>query len=94
MRVGSHDGEACTRLSVADPGKNLSGEEEGCIQWHVSPKHFTVEDEHCGIHMIRNALGGRRKDLLTGVMTVQPPYSRKVRDGKFYEVTTGETCLC
>ncbi|TKA79453.1 hypothetical protein B0A55_04224 [Friedmanniomyces simplex] len=55
-------------------------EEEKCLRWRVSPKHFVVEDVHCGIHLIKNALGGKRRDLFTGVMSVQPPLSRRVRD--------------
>ncbi|CAK3768593.1 [Pyruvate dehydrogenase [acetyl-transferring]]-phosphatase 1, mitochondrial [Lecanosticta acicola] len=55
-------------------------ENEKCLRWKVSPKHFVVEDDNCGVHLIKNALGGKRRDLFTGVLTVQPPYSRNVRD--------------
>ncbi|KAK4503993.1 hypothetical protein PRZ48_004908 [Zasmidium cellare] len=55
-------------------------EEERCRKWKVDPKHFVVEDGNCGVHMIKNALGGKRRDLFTGVMSVQPPLSRNVRD--------------
>ncbi|KAK3673281.1 hypothetical protein LTR78_006826 [Recurvomyces mirabilis] len=54
--------------------------DERTLKWKVSPKHFVVEDENCGIHLIKNALGGRRRDLFMGVMSVQPPLSRNVRD--------------
>ncbi|KAF7191041.1 [Pyruvate dehydrogenase [acetyl-transferring]]-phosphatase 1, mitochondrial, partial [Pseudocercospora fuligena] len=55
-------------------------EDEKCLKWRVKQKHFVVEDEHCGVHLVKNALGGKRRDLFTGVMSVQPPYSRNVRD--------------
>ena len=55
-------------------------EAEGCLKWRCDPKHFVVEDSHCGVHLIKNALGGSRRDLFTGVMSVQPPLSRNVRD--------------
>lgn len=55
-------------------------EEERCLKWRVSPKHFVNEDENCGMHIIKNALGGKRRDLFCGVMSVQPPLSRNVRD--------------
>lgn len=55
-------------------------EEERCRKWKVEPKHFVVEDANCGVHVLKNALGGKRRDLFTGVMSVQPPLSRNVRD--------------
>ena len=73
-------------------------ETEKCMKWRVSPKHFVVEDEHCGVHLsmscndffcvdrhanyvaVKNALGGKRRNLFCGVMSIQPPYSRDVRD--------------
>ncbi|EME46298.1 hypothetical protein DOTSEDRAFT_125535 [Dothistroma septosporum NZE10] len=55
-------------------------EDEKCLKWRISPKHFIVEDENCGIHLIKNALGGKRRNLFTGVVSVQPPLSRYVRD--------------
>lgn len=76
--------EKPTFSSISD----LSGEdddcyydpEECCFRWKVSPKHFINEDENCGIHLVKNALGGKRRDLFTGLMSVQPPLSRYVRD--------------
>ncbi len=55
-------------------------EAERTMKWRVSPKHFIVEDEHCGIHLIKNALGGKRRNLFRGIMSMQPPRSRHVRD--------------
>jgi pyruvate dehydrogenase phosphatase len=55
-------------------------EDEKCLKWKSEPKHFVVEDENCGVHLVKNALGGRRRDLFAGVMSVQPPYSRNIRD--------------
>ncbi|KAI7501581.1 hypothetical protein KC367_g2783 [Hortaea werneckii] len=55
-------------------------QEEKCLKWRVSPKHFVNEDENCGIHLVKNALGGKRRDLFCGLMSLQPPLSRNVRD--------------
>lgn len=73
-------------------------EKEKVLKWRVSPKHFVVEDENCGVHLskhlrsfqtqymcanvllVKNALGGKRRNLFCGVMSVQPPLSRDVRD--------------
>lgn len=54
--------------------------DEKCLKWRVSPKHFVVEDEHVGVHLIKNALGGNRRRLFEAVMSIQPPLSRNVRD--------------
>lgn len=54
--------------------------DEKCLKWRVSPKHFVVEDDHAGVHLIKNALGGNRRRLFEAVMTIQPPLSRNVRD--------------
>jgi pyruvate dehydrogenase phosphatase len=54
--------------------------EEKCLKWRVSPKHFINEDQNCGVHLVKNALGGRRRDLFTGVMSVAHPWSRNIRD--------------
>lgn len=69
--------------------------EEKCLKWRVSPKHFVVEDDNAGMHLIKNALGGRRRRLFEAVMTVQPPLSRNVRDDitvhvVFFGVDAGE----
>jgi pyruvate dehydrogenase phosphatase len=55
-------------------------EKEGCRKWRTAPKHFVNEDVNCGVHLIKNALGGKRRDLFTGVATVQPPLARNVHD--------------
>ncbi|KAI5359267.1 putative PPM-type phosphatase domain, protein phosphatase 2C family [Septoria linicola] len=76
-------GRAPTFTSAADLANDEDvyfDEVEGCTKWKVSPKHFVNEDENCGIHLVKNALGGKRRDLFTGVMSVQTPLARYVRD--------------
>lgn len=55
-------------------------EKEGQKSWVVSPKHFVVEDVNVGVHLIKNALGGRRRELFCGLLSLQPPISRDARD--------------
>ncbi|KAK5174918.1 uncharacterized protein LTR77_000054 [Saxophila tyrrhenica] len=65
----------------SEPDETWWDEGERAMKWRVSPKHFIVEDElHCGIHLVKNALGGKRRNLFRGLMSIQPPNSRKVRD--------------
>lgn len=42
-------------------------------------KHFVVVDDNAATHLTRNALGGGNEDMLCGLLTVSPPYSRNVR---------------
>ena len=42
-------------------------------------KHFVVIDDNAATHLTRNALGGGNEEMLCGLLTVSPPYSRNVR---------------
>ena len=42
-------------------------------------KQFVVVDDNAATHLTRNALGGGNEDMLCGLLTVSPPYSRNVR---------------
>jgi pyruvate dehydrogenase phosphatase len=59
---------------TSDPNEDEEtywNETEKSMKWKVSPKHFVVEDENCGMHLVKNALGGKRRNLFRGVMSVQ-----------------------
>ena len=47
-------------------------------------KHFTVKDNNAATHLIRNALGGSNEDILRGLLTVPPPYSRNLRQANVF----------
>lgn len=44
-----------------------------------SPANFVVKDSNAATHLVRNALGGGDEDMLCGVLTAKPPFSRNVR---------------
>ena len=54
--------------------------DEKIRKWRVTPKNFVNEDDNCSVHLIKNALGGNRRDLFLGLMSLQPPLSRAARD--------------
>jgi pyruvate dehydrogenase phosphatase len=54
--------------------------EIGFPQGMVSPDQFVVEDDNVATHLIRNALGGRRRDHFCGELSLQAPESRHERD--------------
>lgn len=48
-------------------------------QVYANEKNFVVEDANAASHLARNALGGANQDLIRGLLTVPPPYSRNMR---------------
>lgn len=76
----SHKDKFIDAASPDEDDETYWDPEERAMKWKVSPKHFVVEDDHAGVHLIKNALGGRRRNLFCGIMSVQPPLSRNVRD--------------
>ncbi len=50
-------------------------------QWAVnsSDDRFVVEDKNAATHLVRNALGGRDRDMVCALLTLPSPYSRRYR---------------
>lgn len=51
-------------------------------QWGIpsGEQRFVVEDKNAATHLVRNALGGKDKDMLSALLTLPAPYSRRYRD--------------
>ncbi|KAF2720754.1 MgPP2CL-3, protein phosphatase 2C-like protein 3 [Polychaeton citri CBS 116435] len=52
-------------------------------QWGVESSindRFVVEDKNAATHLVRNALGGKDKDMVSALLTLPSPYSRRYRD--------------
>ena len=51
-------------------------------QWGIpsGEQRFVVEDKNAATHLVRNALGGKDKDMLSALLTLPSPYSRRYRD--------------
>ncbi|KAH8888386.1 phosphatase [Thozetella sp. PMI_491] len=51
-------------------------------QWKLSSddEHFVVQDKNVATHLIRNALGGKNEELVSALLTLPSPYSRRYRD--------------
>lgn len=43
-------------------------------------ERFVVEDKNAATHLVRNALGGKDQDMLSALLTLPAPYSRRYRD--------------
>jgi pyruvate dehydrogenase phosphatase len=51
-------------------------------QWDIDSQNearFVVEDRNAATHLIRNALGGRDRDMVCALLTLPSPYSRRYR---------------
>ena len=50
-------------------------------QWQVegNDERFVVEDKNVATHLVRNALGGRNRDMVCGLLTLVSPFSRRYR---------------
>ncbi|KAI9805491.1 MAG: hypothetical protein M1825_000742 [Sarcosagium campestre] len=58
-------------------------------QWGVDSSvesRFVVEDKNVATHLVRNALGGRDRDMVCALLTLPSPYSRRYRDDLTVEV--------
>ena len=47
---------------------------------------FVFEDKNAATHLVRNALGGRDRDMVSALLTLPSPYSRRYRDDLTVEV--------
>ena len=49
-------------------------------KWALRAEDFVVEDENAATHLVRNALGGKRREQFTTIMSVLPPSTDDARD--------------
>ncbi|KAJ5709983.1 hypothetical protein N7493_009575 [Penicillium malachiteum] len=47
---------------------------------------FVVEDKNAATHIVRNAMGGKDKEMICALLTLPSPYSRRYRDDITVEV--------
>ncbi|KAI9815078.1 MAG: hypothetical protein M1827_002921 [Pycnora praestabilis] len=58
-------------------------------QWGITAHEndrFVVEDKNAATHLVRNAMGGRDRDMVCALLTLVSPYSRRYRDDLTVEV--------
>ncbi|KAL1968890.1 hypothetical protein VTN77DRAFT_1251 [Rasamsonia byssochlamydoides] len=49
-------------------------------------QRFVVEDKNAATHLVRNAMGGKDRDMVCALLTLPSPYSRRYRDDITVEV--------
>ncbi|EED23840.1 protein phophatase 2C family protein [Talaromyces stipitatus ATCC 10500] len=57
-------------------------------QYEISgaAERFVVEDKNAATHLVRNAMGGKDRDMVSALLTLPSPYSRRYRDDITVEV--------
>ena len=68
------------KRDIVDKKKNDFSEDKLEYKNFRQEKVFTFIDENASTHLIRNALGGAKQDLLCALLSLPSPTSRKFRD--------------
>ncbi|KAF2259808.1 protein serine/threonine phosphatase 2C [Lojkania enalia] len=63
-----------------DPGVEFEPEKGRHPRWRAEPNYFAIEDENAAVCLIRNALGGTRRQLFHGLMVTASPFRRSIFD--------------
>ncbi|CAG7848522.1 [Pyruvate dehydrogenase [acetyl-transferring]]-phosphatase 1, mitochondrial Short=PDP 1; AltName: Full=Phosphatase two C protein 5; AltName: Full=Protein phosphatase 2C homolog 5; Short=PP2C-5; AltName: Full=Protein phosphatase of PDH protein 1; AltName: Full=Pyruvate dehydrogenase complex phosphatase 1; Short=PDC phosphatase 1; Flags: Precursor [Serendipita indica DSM 11827] len=58
---------------TSDPLPHAAKSNKGSYDW-------SFRDEHVGMHLIRNAIGGQDDQKIQQLLSIPPPYSRRFRD--------------
>jgi len=73
------------RVQAADAGAKPIRQQQWPVESEISSR-FVVEDKNAATHLIRNALGGKDRDMVSALLTLPSPYSRRYRDDLTVEV--------
>lgn len=76
-------GDALPVEKAVEAGKSGEGQRIPIrqVQWdvHGGDSRFVVEDKNVATHLVRNALGGKDRDMVCALLTLPSPYSRRYR---------------
>lgn len=64
-------------MHTLDPGVSI---EDGEVKWKATPEYFAIEDENAAVCLARNAMGGTRRALFLGILSVPGPLGRNAVD--------------
>jgi serine/threonine protein phosphatase PrpC len=63
-----------------DPGVHYDIEKGEEVNWQAEPEYFAIEDDNAAVCLARNAMGGSRRGLFIGVLSVPGPLGRAAVD--------------
>jgi len=75
------------KTPTAEGGNGAAGEDGNktpirMLQWGITAsddERFVFEDKNAATHLVRNALGGKDRDMVCALLTLISPYSRRYR---------------
>lgn len=84
-------GQATLPVERPNERKGKEGQRSNTIrrqQWDLKggDERFVVEDKNAATHLVRNALGGKDRDMVCGLLALPSPFSRRYRDDLTVEV--------
>ncbi|KAJ5347902.1 uncharacterized protein N7506_001155 [Penicillium brevicompactum] len=71
--------DCCPGDDVQTPGKEPERHMYP-YNWVMERDDFIVKDDNVATHLVRNAFGGKERDLFCSVMSLLPPDSKEARD--------------
>ncbi|PVI08389.1 protein serine/threonine phosphatase 2C [Periconia macrospinosa] len=66
--------------NTLDPGIHFSVEDGKEVTWQAEPQYFAIEDDNAAVCLTRNALGGTRRSLFSGILCLPPSVLRDATD--------------
>ncbi|KAF1939024.1 protein serine/threonine phosphatase 2C [Clathrospora elynae] len=63
-----------------DQGVTVDPENGQAVDWKATPEYFAIEDENAAVCLARNAMGGTRRGLFLGILSVPGPLGRNAVD--------------
>lgn len=81
---GKGKGDATLPVDRPNEAEGKGGQRSNTIrrtQWGIGAgdERFVVEDKNAATHLVRNALGGRDRDMVCGLLALPSPFSRRYR---------------
>jgi pyruvate dehydrogenase phosphatase len=63
-----------------EPGVTCDAETGEGVDWQATPEYFAIEDENAAVCLARNAMGGTRRGLFMGLLSLVGPRARSAVD--------------
>lgn len=63
-----------------DPSVDIDVESGKEVTWKAAPEYFAIEDDNAAVCLAKNAMGGTRRGLFLGLLTLPGPMSRYAVD--------------
>ncbi|KAH4853489.1 hypothetical protein HBI22_142700 [Parastagonospora nodorum] len=69
-----------TNFTTLEDGIEVDPENGLEVDWKATPEFFAIEDDNAAVCLARNAMGGTRRGLFTGILSLPSPMCRNAVD--------------